>query len=164
MQPTRSELERLYDEHRRGMFACAVAVTRCRDLAEDAVHEAFCRLLCLEQTPQDLKAYAFRSVRNAAVDLVRRTARNVPLLPDAFFDQSDGPRESAEKREFQLRVTEALRSLSENERETIVQHLYADLTFREIAGLRGLPLATVASWYRRGMDRLKGLLKDQLEE
>ena len=49
--------------------------------------------------------------------------------------------------------------LSDDERETIVQHLYADLTFQEIADLRERPIGTIASWYRRGIEKLKGLLE-----
>ena len=153
-------MERLYDEQGRRMFLCAVAVTRCRDLAEDAVHEVFCRHLRLERAPENLTAYALRSVRNAAIDLVRRNARVVELDPDGFFDPAAGPLETAQAREFRLRAEEAMAGLPEDERETILQHIYADLTFREIAELLGVPLATAASRYRRGMERLRERLEE----
>ena len=163
----RQELEELYDSCGAQLFTCALAVTRCRDLAEDAVHDAFCRLFRIGAPPRDLRAYAFRCVRNAAVDLVRAQGRTVPLSEDSLFDFSDNAREAAErreeaaeKREFERRAAQALDTLPEDERETIVHHLYAGLTFREIAEMRDVPLGTVTSWYQRGISRLRARLKE----
>ena len=153
----RRHLEILYDQFGRQMLACAYAVTGCRDLAEDAIHEAFCRLLQLVQPPRDLKAYAFRAVRNAALDLVRRR-RGEPFEDDAFFDPADDPRRSAEKAEFERRVQDALARMTEPDREVIVQHLYGELTFREIAELLDLPLGTVTTRYQRAIIRLRDFL------
>jgi RNA polymerase sigma-70 factor (ECF subfamily) len=160
MKSFQRDLERIYDSWGKALFTYALAVTGCRDLAEDALQEAFTRLLRMERAPDNLKAYAFQCVRNAAIDLVRKNQNTVPLPEDYIFNSSDNPRTQAEKREFQARVAEALKTLSEDERETIVQRLYADLTFEEIAGMRQKPLGTVASWYRRGIEKLKELLEE----
>jgi RNA polymerase sigma-70 factor (ECF subfamily) len=156
----RSQLEALYDSHHERLFVCALAVTRCPDLAEDAIHDAFCRLLLRPEAPRDLRVYVFRSVRNAAIDLLRKGGRMVELEGDFLFDPAPGPRRAAESAEFQHRVSLALQLLSDDERETIVQHLYADLTFREIADLRENSINTVMSWYRRGQAKLRAHLED----
>lgn len=142
-------------------MACALAVTGCRDQAEDAIHEAFCRMLRLTRPPENLKAYAFRSVRNAAVDLVRRGGRTRPLCDDLFFDPAESPRQAAEREQFQHLAAAALATLGDDERETIVLHLFSGLTFREIAELRAAPQGTVVSWYRRGLARLRDRLEDE---
>ena len=68
----RRELERLYRECGQQLFTCALAITCSPSRAEDAVHDAFCRLLrgqaATGTEAADLKAYAFRAVRNAAID------------------------------------------------------------------------------------------------
>jgi len=160
MKSFQRDVEKIYDSWGKGLFTCALSVTRRRDLAEDALHEAFARLLQMERAPDNLKAYAFQCVRNAAIDIVRKNQNTVPLPEDYIFNSSDNPRREAEKREFQTRVAAALKALSEDERETIIQRLYADLTFEEIAGMRQKPLGTVASWYRRGIEKLKELLEE----
>jgi len=160
MKWLRHELEKVYEQFSRRLFTCALAITRSPELAEDAMHDAFCRLLSLKETPRDLKVYVFRSVRNAAVNLVRKSGRTIDLTEDYIFDPCAGPRETAEMTEFRRRAAEALQILSDDERETIVQHLYADLTFREIAEVRENSINTVASWYRRGLAKLR----QQLEE
>lgn len=152
-------LERIYRDHRQPLFTCALAVTRCPERAEDALQEAFYRLFRLERAPEHLKAYVFRTVRNAAVDIVRRSPPPSEPLDPFIFDPEDDPRETAEKQEFKRRVAEALLTLSDDERETIVQRLWGELTFQEIAQLRGSPLGTIASWYHRGMEKLRARLE-----
>lgn len=153
-------LERIYLEYRQQLFTCALAITRRPDRAEDAIQEAFCRLFRLDSKPRHLKAYVFRTVRNAAIDQVRR---NPPLgneLNEFIFDRAAGPRDRAADNEFKRQVAKALLTLSEDERETIVQHIHGNLTFREIARVREAPLGTVVTWYRRGLKKLR----DRLEE
>ena len=134
-----ADLERLYCEYRQQLFTCAIAITRSAVHAEDAVHDAFCNMLRHDQQPDDLKAYVFRAVRNAALDHGRRNAgRDLPL-PDFIFDLKAQPAQSAEDAEFRQRVAESLLKLSADERETVVQHLYGELTFQEIASIRDAP-------------------------
>lgn len=160
MDTLNGALERIYLECRQQLFTCAMAITRCPDRAEDAIQEAFYRLFRLDSEPRHLKAYVFRAVRNAAVDQVRRNPPPGDELNEFIFDPAAGPRDSAAHNEFKRRVAEALLTLSGDERETIVEHIYGNLTFREIARVRDAPIATVASWFRRGLKKLR----DRLEE
>ena len=159
MQELRREMEKVYDQYSGQLFTCALGVTGCSGLAEDAIHEAFCRGFGLTELPRNLKAYMFRSVRNAAIDQIRRRKRTSVLVDNYVFDAAPGPLEAADNKQFRQRVAGALLKLSDDERETIVQHLYADLTFQEIADLRERPIGTIASWYRRGIEKLKGFLE-----
>ena len=152
-------MERIYDQYGPQLFTCALAVTRRSELAEDAIHEAFCRGFRLTEAPLNLKAYMFRSVRNAAIDQLRQKGRTTSLSEDYVFDSSAGPSELAEQNQLKRRAAEVLLKLSEDERETIVQHLYADLTFQEIADMRQRSIGTVASWYRRGLTKMKDYLE-----
>ena len=153
-------LERFYCDQRQRLFTCALAVTRCPDRAEDAIQEAFSRLFRLRKSPENLKSYVFRSVRNAAVDQVRRNPQPVETDMEFIFDPEADARADAEVKELHRRVGQALLTMQENERETIVLHLYADLTFREIAELTEAPPGTVASWYPRGSEKLRSMLEE----
>src|SRR5690349_20786118 len=97
----RAKLKEIYAEQQQQLFICALAITRCHDQACDALHEAFRRLLELEQEPRDLKLYAYRCVKNAAIDQVRKGGRTAPLEDDFIFDPAPGPREAAVSAEFQ---------------------------------------------------------------
>jgi RNA polymerase sigma-70 factor (ECF subfamily) len=148
-------MERVYDKYGQQLYTCALAVTGCSASAEDALHEAFCRGFRLKKAPENTRAYMFRSVRNAAIDQIRQRSKTVNIAEYYVFDSSAGPVETVELRQFKRRAADALLRLSDDERETIVQHLYAGLTFQEIADLRQRPLGTITSWYRRGLAKMK---------
>lgn len=146
-----------YVAHRQELFTYAVSITCNREAAEDAIHGVFERLFRADRMPTELRPFIFRSIRNAAFD-ARRHER---VCTDSLFDlvtvasdlgqPGDQPGAAADARTL-------LDQLSPDERETIVLRVYSGLTFQEIADLRGLPLPTVASWHRRGLERLKALL------
>ncbi len=152
-------LERFFLEHSSQLFICALAVTGCAGRAEDAVQEAFAHLFRLRREPRNLKAYVFRSVRNAAVDQLRRLPPDQQGVPETLFDSADAPDQAAVENEFKRDAARAIQSLTDDHRETVVGHLYAGLTFREIAMAREVFVNTVASWYRRGIGKLRRLLE-----
>jgi RNA polymerase sigma-70 factor (ECF subfamily) len=161
--PDRANLTQLYCDFRQQLFTCALAVTGSPSRAEDAVHDAFFRMLRRQDAAgnrvTDLKAYVFRAVRNASFDQLRRLGPPREPLPDYVFDPASGPAATAEDADFKRQIVELLARLSPDERETIVLHLYGDLTFQEIATIREAPMGTVVTWYRRGLDKLRRKLE-----
>ena len=143
MPISRDELEQLYCNCAQQLFTCALVITNSPAQAEDAVHEAFCRLLGSSGDATDVKAYVFRAVRNAAIDQVRRRPSPREPLAEMIFDPSPSSASLAENAEFRRRMVERLQRLNADERETIVQHLYGELTFQEIAKIRDRPLGGV---------------------
>lgn len=166
-----TDLEALYKEHRQGLYTLALAITRNEHRAEDAVHEAFVRMFRRSGgTMNDPAAYVFSSVRNAAIDQVRRDGRRKDRQGSIFdVGESDGveprddrgpagPAAAALDAERQAAVAEALERLSEPQREVIVMKIYGRLTFEQIGEALGERLSTVASRYRRGLGRLEEML------
>jgi len=156
-----SALERVFRDHSQQLFISALAVTGCPERAEDAVQEAFYRLFRMKQKPRHLKAYVFRTVRNAALN--QRKEKSAEGMEDVefIFAAEEGPGDSAERNEFRQRAAQAMKNLSDDERETVISRLYADLTFRQIGRVRDTSVNTVCSWYRRGMQKLRKELGDE---
>jgi len=136
-------LERLFRQHSRELFVSALAVTGCPSSAEDAVQEAFYRLFRMRRRPLHLKAYVFRSVRNAAIDQFKVKSTGRIEDDEYIFDGAAGPEQAAVNNEFRRQVIEGLKMLSGDERETIISHLFADLSFREIGRVREVSINTV---------------------
>ena len=155
METLKEQLEAAYESFGDQFYRCALAVTACGSLAEDAVHNAFAKAMRLPQSPQDIKAYMFRSIRNAAIDLMRKQQRIVPMTAEMIFEIGPDQQSHLDRLEQLEQITHGLAKLSTDERETIVQHLVAHLTFQEIANVRERPLPTITSWYRRGLKKLK---------
>lgn len=143
----------LYEQFRRELFRTAWSVLRRADLAEDAVHQAFIKLVRLETPPADPKLYVFRSIRNAAIDLARARSRRREESLNADWEVPSLSAETADQDVLQC-VSTAMQRLDVASREVIELHLHARLSFREIAELLGEPLPTVASRYRRALGKL----------
>ena len=149
-------LERIYREHRQGLYTLALAITRSPDQAEDAVHDAFVRLWRSGIEPAgDRVAYVFAAVRNAAFDQRRRRRETVETPLSIFDSVEPDPAQAAVDAERQRLVREAVDSLPLRQRQIVVLRLYASLTFRQIGEMFGEPLPTVASRYRRALQRIK---------
>ena len=151
----RRSLAGIYCEHRQGLFSLAMSVTRRPDLAEDAVQEAFARLLKSQRTARgDPTAYVYASVRNAAIDMAKRASRPVAAPASIYNGQEADPSANAIDAERRRRVRQAVELLPDDQRQVVVLKVYAGLTFEQIAGVCGEPLSTVSSRYRRALDRL----------
>jgi RNA polymerase sigma-70 factor (ECF subfamily) len=58
-------------------------------------------------------------------------------------------------------VEEALGKLTAHERQVIELAYFADLSQTQIAAKLGVPLGTVKSWTRRGLNHLAALLAEE---
>lgn len=59
-------------------------------------------------------------------------------------------------------ASEALNRIDADDRELVEMKIFGGLSFREIADLTGMPQATVATKYRRALERLRPWLEKQL--
>ena len=146
------DLSALYDRLGRRLYAYALALTGDASRSEDAVQDAFVRLL--EYSPgRDLESregFLFTAVRNLILDDRRRRAvRRDPPAPLPLVRSSGIPDEAA---------TQALGRLPEEQREAVVLKIYGGLTFAAIGQVTGSSLQTAASRYRLGIEKLADLL------
>jgi RNA polymerase sigma-70 factor (ECF subfamily) len=155
-QPFVEQLRRFYEGNRQELFTYSLAVTRNREAAEDAIQNAFQRLLGRSSLPDDLRPYVFRCVRNAAIDDARRAKVQEG---DLFV----APDECAIDSNLRGELNALFDQLSNDERETIVLKVFDGMTFQEIANVREVSINTIASWYRRGMEKLRSLWMEEVK-
>ena len=150
------QLKTFYEAHQNELYLYALTLTGDTGAAEDAVHDAFQGVLHRGKWVREIRPYLFRCVRNAALDQIRVTARrNGAVSIFAEIDVGVDAGEAALRSE----LDESLSRLGEDERECIVLKIYTGLTFREIAKVRRVSLNTAASWYRRGLEKLRGQIE-----
>ena len=156
MRPTRAditEVEQLYRRHGPALLLFATAITGERSRAQDALHQVFLKLLedSHLRRAEDVKAYLFASVRNAALNDARGRERNVELAAEglAWFDPP--ARDYAEEESLRR----ALMELPDEQRQVTVLHVWGELTFAQIAGLLDISANTAASRYRYALGRLR---------
>jgi RNA polymerase sigma-70 factor (ECF subfamily) len=150
-------LRAFYVGNRQQLFTYALSLTRNREVAEDALQGVFEKLLRGRGLPAELRPYVFRSLRNAALDAWRRAK----VQADSIFTEAASPETTGAGERRADDLDGLLQRLPTDERETVVLKIYSGLTFQQIADVRELPLQTVASWYRRGLERLRNMLKEE---
>jgi RNA polymerase sigma-70 factor, ECF subfamily len=130
--------------------------------AEDAVQEGFVRFWRSRSQTEDGRAYLYACVRNAALDQARGRRRRELREQSAASDRPPAmlacPVEQEERRH---RVEDAMAALPANQREVLALKVWADLTFKQIAALYGIPIDTAASRYRYALDALRRRLGEE---
>ena len=102
-------------------------------------------------------------MRNLAVDRGKAAARRGARERVAGRERNEGGADGAdvvERAEVHRRVTTAVMSLEEPFRTAVLLRYYDGLTPAEIGARLGVPAATVRSRLTRGLDRLRGRLRE----
>jgi RNA polymerase sigma-70 factor, ECF subfamily len=138
--------------------------------AEDVVQNTLVRLY--EGKPgfssvKDPVPYVFRMVSNACIDRLRSDARfQVTLLRDSEEAQSlagmSREGEIIREEEF-VRINSFLGSIPREQSEVIRLRVIDELSFVEIAGFMELPVTTVKSRFKYGLEKLKCRLSGKKE-
>ena len=129
--------------------------------AEDAVQDAFVRLLKVRNRPDDPLAYLYACVRTAAIDAARTRARRKrvdekrSVLESVFEPTPDSL-------DLSTSVESALAQLPYEQREVVVMKIWGGLTFAQIAGAIDIRPSTVASRYRYAIERLEVVLAHEV--
>ena len=156
MQPKRTnvaaKIETIYREHGSALLLFASAITGERSRGQDAVQQVFLKLLENGNLrhAENVKAYLFACVRNAALNDMKARQRDVALDDEtAWFTSpnSDGGEEQKLRR--------ALCALPDDQRQVTILHVWGELTFSQIADILGISSNTAASRYRYALAKLR---------
>ncbi|HEX3300184.1 MAG TPA: RNA polymerase sigma factor [Actinomycetota bacterium] len=121
-----------------------------RDVADDAVAEAFARVMARGAGVRDPLAYLYRvAFRVASAELARR-GKEVAEVPEiAVVDPTQNGLPD---------LLRALKELSPAQRAAVYLHYHADMPVRQVADLMGTSSAAVKVHLMRGRRRLAALL------
>jgi len=165
----RSLVETLYTKHYALMLRKAQAMVRDRQAAEDVVEAVMLRLierldLLRGCNPASVRSYLVASVRNEAIDRIRRAGRLQPLDDGERLRQlpDESPRaESSLIREAQIQaVVRALEALDDRERLALRMKYYDGMTDAAIAKLFGMSRSGV----RKVIDRARQHVGERLRK
>jgi len=128
-------------------------------LAEDAVQDVFARLSSQATEPPNVKAWLFRSVRNAALSRLRsdrrrrRRERRAAGDRREWFDSRTG--DLIDARAAQAALVE----LPDAQRETIILRIWAGMTLREVSRVTGQSIPTAWRNYHAGLTAIRERLE-----
>jgi RNA polymerase sigma-70 factor (ECF subfamily) len=174
VSPVRSLLDQLQARHADNF---GWALTCCgwrRDMAEDALQEAYLRVLdgranfSGRATP---KTWFFAVIRRVAADMQRAGKRRAILnmrvvAGDGEATDTDDATASTDAiyaDETSRRLQAAMMQLSSRQREVLHLVFYAEMTLEEAAATLDIALGSARTHYHRGKERLAQLLELERE-
>lgn len=124
------------------------------EVCQDAMYKAWRHMDSLEPTGQ-LRAWLYKVTRNAALDVLRsQRGNNVTLLSEDLLDPTPGPAAELDRKMFLESLHEALRRLPAHYTSVLSLRLLEGYSYRDIAEELSLPLGTVKSRLRNGLQYL----------
>lgn len=160
-------LRLLYDRTAPKLFGLAMRVVRQREWAEDVLQESF---LTIWRVAGDYRAslspplaWLGLIVRSRSLDLLRRRTADRAQMTQEFDDvmadtlESDAPNpmDAADASEQAWALHQCLSQLEGRQREVLSLAYLRDLSHGELAEQLKLPLGTVKTWIRRGLEKLR---------
>lgn len=157
-----SAFEALYDRHHRLVYGIAMRFTRQGSAAEDVTQAVFLKIWSESNAFKsgNFAAWVGRVTRNCCIDLLRAKGRrgDVELSANSAGDE---PVEDAAFAEIDaLAVRRALNGIPPAQRTLIELAYYEGMTHDRIARTTGVPLGTVKTRIRTGLQRLRELLDE----
>ena len=154
----RAALRLIYDLEAARMAGVAMRILRRKDLAEEAVHDAFMRLWRSARSFDPARgagrAWLYAIVRNRALTILRDESR---FESGDAVDDAGSTRGGPQPEEAVARLPEAsalrrcLQQLDASRRAAVVLAYVHGFSHGELAGRLGVPLGTAKSWVRRGL-------------
>jgi RNA polymerase sigma-70 factor, ECF subfamily len=157
----------LYDRYSGVAYGVALRVSGSPERAEEVVQDAFMKLWRnpsgFDPSRAALSTYLLTLVRNASIDMLRRSRPTTPLedeegelLPIASLEA--GPLERAELSQLAIRVRGAMTELSVAHQRTVELAYFKGASREEIALEMNVPVGTVKSRLKYALDKLRSVL------
>ena len=143
-------LEHLYRDEGARLWRALVAFSGDREVANDAVAEAFAQALGRGDHLRDPQRWVWRAAFRIAAGELKDRRRFRPPAPDPGYEMEEPP----------ARLVAGLSRLSPNQRAALVLHYYGGYPTKEIAGILGSSAATVRVHLSQGRKRLRRILEE----
>jgi len=164
-ETSEEKLVRAFNELRDELISTLVFVLGNREDAKDAAQDAFIKCWnARTQLPQvlNLRAWIFRVCFNTAKDLQRsawhRRARPLNAEQYTMMAKDAAPGQTLERKESIERLRCAILELREEEKEVFLLRQNGELTYDQIAEMRGCPVSTVKTQMRSALEKLRKVL------
>jgi RNA polymerase sigma factor (sigma-70 family) len=163
-------LKELYGLTSSKLYGVAVRVVTNREWAEDVLQEAYLTIWKVAGTYQSSlsppMAWMGLLVRSRGLDFLRRRASDRAdrmqaldeVISDTVAGDAPNPMDTTQASEQAWALHQCLGQLENKQREVVSLAYLRDLSHSELAEQLRLPLGTVKTWIRRGLDQLRGCM------
>ncbi|MGH8183585.1 MAG: sigma-70 family RNA polymerase sigma factor [Rhodanobacteraceae bacterium] len=155
----------LYQRTSSKLFGVCLRMLRERGEAEDALQNAYIavwrRAGSFDPTRAGAMTWLITLTRNQCIDRLRQH-HEMPLgeiAADNLVDPMPGPSAHGEASQDRQRLEHCLDTLAGQQKSAVRAAFFSGATYNELADRAGVPLATMKSWIRRSLIRLRNCLE-----
>ncbi|SLN66608.1 ECF RNA polymerase sigma factor RpoE [Pseudoruegeria aquimaris] len=137
-----------------------ISGSHAEDIVQDVLLTVWNKAGQFDPQRAGVSGWIYQIARNRQIDLARKYNRPVPeeLRTEDRTEEEAGQILALEQETQKLK--RALAALPEEQREMVEKAYLGELTHSDIRNMTGLPLGTIKSRIRLGLDRLRNELKD----
>ncbi len=169
-QADESALRELYEATSSKLYGVAVRVVTNREWAEDVLQEAFINIWRIagdyKASLSPPMAWMGLVVRSRGLDFLRRRASDRAdvmqelddVISDTVAGNSPNPMDTALASEQAWALHQCLGKLENKQREVVSLAYLRDMSHNELSEQLKLPLGTVKTWIRRGLEQLRACM------
>lgn len=150
--------------YKRAVFGIALGILKNAAEAEDTAQEAFIRAyekLHTYNIQRKFSTWLFTVTANLCKNKLRRAKFSVPLKNEHLVEGTDDPDAMVAQDKLQKSIRQALERLRFDYRAPLVLRFYADLDYKDIAEVLGVPEGTIKTRLHRGKQELKRMLEQE---
>lgn len=147
------------------MMKAGITPDAAEELAQETMLTVWSKAGQFDPARAGASTWIFTIARNKRIDYLRKNARPVPDRKEIEFDTGIGTTSASEvisRAEEAEILDNALTELPEEQAELIKKAFFEDKTHKDIAAENNLPLGTVKSRIRLGLERLRHKLGEQI--
>jgi RNA polymerase sigma-70 factor, ECF subfamily len=162
----RDAYRRLYDATAPKLFAVALRILRDDSRAEDVLQDSFVNVwngaAGYNANLSAPMTWMVTIIRNRALDYIRRTDPRTVAFDDdleaTLESDAIGPDGGAIRSQQAVALERCLKRLDPGQRQAIAFAYYQGLTHSELAATLRIPIGTVKTWIRRGLEKMRRCL------
>ncbi|MCZ4695600.1 RNA polymerase sigma-70 factor [Ancylomarina euxinus] len=155
-----SGLRQMFDLYYSPLCVFALKYIDSFDLAEDLVQDIFIGFWennRVEQLNTSLKSYLFTSVKNNALNYIRKNKKyRIEELDDEFDMMMDDSFDPEDLEQMKLKLYQELENLSQQSRIVFEAIIFQNMKYKDVAEDLDISVNTVKTHFARALKQLRG--------
>ncbi|MDF7806082.1 sigma-70 family RNA polymerase sigma factor [Pontiellaceae bacterium B12219] len=171
-------LEPMVEKYKRPLYSFILKMTEGREDTDEIFQETWFRALknVHKFKHKNFLNWLFRIAHNLVIDRARRNKKNISM--QSSFGGDDGtatledhlaapgitPAEEAGGNSLGIQIEEAIKTLSEEQKEVFLLRMYGNVSFKEIAKIQKCSINTCLARMQYALGNLRSILKEEYDD
>lgn len=132
-----------------------MSAAQAEDILQDTMLSVWRKAAQFDPTRAQVSGWVYQMARNRQIDIIRKEKRPIPEMLDVGEETEQDASEAVALEQETRKLRDALKSLPKDQRLVLEKAYLGELTHKDIQSQTGLPLGTIKSRIRLGLERLR---------